>query len=667
MNNIITVISPFDIIDYKNENVLSSYALSATPLKFISYNLNGIRNKVLWSFGDNTFSEDLTAVKYYKYPGKYTVNLTLYDCYNNSKVSSQVSQISIFDYLTHTFSIDTSGENSDISIKTSQIHGPWKINATYPYYQNKSSIFYEVVGSKSKHHQTQNNNKYGHLENTYGIYEKFLNKGTNSYQFNEISQIEIPTSDIYAKIYNNQIYICPQSDENSFFVGASGYHDIYFKDDSPSERDIIEFYFDKTNIFSHLEEQHVSYFNNSSIYLSCSVVENEDFDRLSITSTGLDGEYYPISSFEINPIQFENQKLQFVVKSKDILNFSIKTIETFEISIFYNGNYYISDTTILSSFDGSYILEKNTKDIINSLPLSAVSPYGPIKISAWDGVTYYYSSEFYIYPKDYYKMSKKNENFDMGQILKDLRFQETLLDKHVLFDDFLGSIYNNKNPVDNNLGTKIYEKTSNFVENIQDVDRNEITPLISQLKMFDSNILNIVTTYPTSIQRILNLISISKNKLFGYKNKFSNNFDIKGRSSKEIYGKNIGNEINTLYYTITAGIPIVALEKFSNTYTKINTYNWDYNTTVKLSSYNSDWGWPLVLPNNFNTLDFPKYYLFFEYVDAFDDTVVDYTIDFNNSMTTVPQTASYSQLYDNNGIFEHILMDKLTSQLILSA
>jgi hypothetical protein len=286
----------------------------------------------------------------------------------------------------------------------------------------------------------------------------------------------------------------------------------------------------------------------------------------------------------------------------------------------------------------------------------------------------------------------------MGDVLKDLRFQESLVDKNVLFDDFLGAIYNQTNPIDDNLGAKLYEKISNFIENTQDVDRNEISALISQIEMMDGDVLNNVSNYPESIKRILNLISISKNKLNGYENKFAENFDIKGYSSKETYGKNLGDQINTLSYTITAGTDIVALEKFSNTYKRLNTYipllaeiisltsiyiqpdliSTYYqpnstNTYIRpmnkyvLSSYNDTWGWPLVLPSDFTSKDFDKYYTFFEYVSTYDKTITDYTLDFNNSMCTIPQSASYIDLYKKNGIFDHILKDKLRSQLRLFA
>ena len=607
--------------------------------------------------------------------------MVVYDCFNNAKISIYTAEIMIYDYLPHNFSIDTAGSNSQITLSSGKITGPWRVIATYPTYQNKANIFYEVEGSKSAHHQTQKKNKYGHLENTYGLYDKFLNKGLNFYQFREIDSIEIPNSEVYVKTSNNTIVQCSKTDDGAEFAGISGYKDIYFKDDTPSNQDIVRFYFDKTNIYSPTSSNHVSYFNTTSILLSCKVVENTLSARYSITSNGLDGEYYSISSFDINPIQFEGHKLYFTVKLKDNEKFSIKTkpISSFFNSSPYNINILSGSATLnigissVSNYLGSSRFYLNTSNLyINKNQING--PYSILIKNSSTLQSVGSSSKFYVYPKDYYKMSKKYEDFNMGDLLKDLRFQESLVDKTVLFDDFLGAIYNQTTPIDDNLGAKLYEKISNFVENTQDVDRNEISALISQIEMLDGDILKNVNNYPESIKRILNLISISKNKLNGYENKFASNFDVKGYSSKDIYGKNIGNQITTLYYTITAGKDIVALEKFSNTYKLLNTYIplsaetiTLINQTYTLSSYNTTWGWPLVLPSNFTSKDFDKYYSFFEYVSTYDGTITDFTLDFNNSMCTIPQSASYNDLYKQSGIFDYILRNKLSIQLRLSA
>jgi hypothetical protein len=74
-----------------------------------------------------------------------------------------------------------------------------------------------------------------------------------------------------------------------------------------------------------------------------------------------------------------------------------------------------------------------------------------------------------------------------------------------------------------------------------------------------------------------------------------------------------------------------------------------------LSSYNSDWGWPLVLPTPFDFSDIEKYYLFFEYVNEYDNTLLETIIDFENQKTTISPISS--------NLFETITQNMFLSEL----
>ena len=167
---------------------------------------------------------------------------------------------------------------------------------------------------------------------------------------------------------------------------------------------------------------------------------------------------------------------------------------------------------------------------------------------------------------------------------------------------------------------------------------------------------------------LLNLASIDRNKLVGERNKFKENLDIRGHASKDIYGINIGNKIDTTTYMVSAGIPLVTLEKFGNVYNLLNTYqpvSSVLNTNYALSTYSSDWGWPLVLPTSFNFIDIEKYYLFFEYVPQYDNSLIGGVIDFDNSKTTISPTVTHSDLFSDGGIFENMFGTVLYQSLSL--
>ena len=181
-------------------------------------------------------------------------------------------------------------------------------------------------------------------------------------------------------------------------------------------------------------------------------------------------------------------------------------------------------------------------------------------------------ASFQLYPKDYYSLYKINEDFDFEQMIKDLRFQEFLLDDEVFFTDFIGSIFGGISSNESSLGKTLYESIINFVQNTSDVDVCEIDALDGMSRLVANEKLIYDSNHPPAIKRLINLFSVQYNKFRGYQNQFSENFDSRNRTSKEKYGTNLGDEIDFLTYVISAGNDIVAYEKFSGDYTRLNTY-----------------------------------------------------------------------------------------------
>jgi hypothetical protein len=645
---------PFSVLDFKNENVLSSYALTQTPLTFYANISSNPYLDYLWEFGDNTYSDSITAKKFYNNPGKYVVNLTVFDCFSKAIISTDYKIIEIFDFFPKTFKVDFDNINyyDNIEWKIGKINGPIYITALYPSEEEVDDIFYRVDGSSSDYY-FDNNDKYNHLVKNYSIYDKIYNHKSKSFQFEEIDRISTTNSEVYAKIQNSSIVFSDKSDPDSFFVGLSGFKELYFKNDSLDDIN-IQLFFDKSkNQFKG---------NILNVTLSAKFVDNDDVERLSITSNGLDGEFYPVSSFNIDSYKFNNTDIPIVFKIKDNENYSVKNFPNLSanqinIQILSSGNVVNSSYYTIQnykSFNGSAIgilkfnLPKNTYNLQISASLSTINDQNSAYFLSC------VSNYFDVFNKNTFTIAKKNEDFDAKETFKELRFQEILLDKNVLFEDFMGSIFGTLSSSYDTLGKKIYEKISNFVDNIQNVDRNEIVSLLSQMKMMDLNTdvySSNLFTYPEKIKRIIDLASIKNVNLLGVRNQFKENFDIKGFASKEFYGRNLGEEIDTKTYVITAGIPIVALEKFSNTYTLLNTeqpVEYVGSNAYPLSSYNNDWGWPLVLPSNFTFDQIDRYYIFFKYVDVVDGSIVGNTIiyDPNVEKTLIEKNAILDENFD---------------------
>jgi hypothetical protein len=649
----------FKIIDYKNEQVLSAYALKETPLKFIPNVNNFTYIRVLWDFGDGTYSTSLTANKYYDKHGKYDTNLTIFDCYSNAIISNTIKTVNIKDYLVNTFKIDFEDASyyDNIIWKNGKISGPLIASATYPSNVTPSTIFYRISGSSSEYYFQDTPDKFRHLRNTYSFFEKIYNQTKKQYEYIEIDKIEIDTVPVYAKISNNSITLTNSTDVSAFYVGLSGNKQVYFKDDSVNKLQ-IDLFFDKrnNNIWN----------NNLKVSLSANIIQNNEVDNFSVTSNGMDGEFYAENSFDIDSQKFSNVDIPFVIKVKDSEHFTVKNFKPLSAS---NLVYTVlsSNEVISSQYYTISAKDSFSGAIRNTIRFTSPNKINDVKItvsgsvSSVQGSAYSLNGEtsvFDVYPQNFLTIEKKNESYDATEMFKDLRFQEFLLDDSMLFDEFIGSIFGTLTSSYDTLGKKIYEKITNFVQNIQDVDKNEIFPLISQMKMLNAsnNVFEDNSfTYPEKIKRILDLFSISNNKLLGINNKFKENFDLRGYSSKSVYGINLGDQINTNTYVVSAGTPIVALEKFSNKYSLLNTeqpVEYTTNTVYTLSSYNQNWGWPLVLPDTFQFGDIEKYYLFFEYVDTFDNTLYDNTIIKDNTLYDMLSGENIIRDNDNDPILD---------------
>jgi hypothetical protein len=253
-----------------------------------------------------------------------------------------------------------------------------------------------------------------------------------------------------------------------------------------------------------------------------------------------------------------------------------------------------------------------------------------------------------------YTIAKLNENFDMSAQYNAIAFQNCLSESGILLNDFIRSCVGDINDDPNVLGKKLYERISNFVDNISYVDTCGIQQLQSMYQLFNEYTYKLsILNLPGNLERIVSLISIKLSKLKGTRNKFNENFDKKGYVSNDVYGKNLGEELNFLTSILTAGNDnyIVAQEKFSETFIKCSTniigdYINDDKKTYALSSYNPNWGWPLVLPDYYTNSEISKYYSFFEYKPGYANEQLEGVINWSDQFTNVNESInSYSQWY----------------------
>lgn len=276
---------------------------------------------------------------------------------------------------------------------------------------------------------------------------------------------------------------------------------------------------------------------------------------------------------------------------------------------------------------------------------------------------------FNIYPdKGEYNIYKVNEDFDAKSFYKSLVYTESLQDKPLFFDKFLGSIVGGLSAQPYELGKTIYEKIANYVSNNADLDLANIEQLISFCDKLSIQFEQYNYPYPPQLRRLVNILSIKQKKLWGSKNKFNYNFNTQINP-----GKNLGTLLSTLTSKISSGKPIIAYEKFSSNYTIVNRHQVKIdgvlipaNAEFPLSSFNYNWGWGLVTPNNLSGYRVGDYYNFFTLKDGYSDNILDNVIDWSNSLTTLNYSASsYEDWSKDDGIMHNILSYELSKGLRL--
>ena len=458
-------------------------------------------------------------------------------------------------------------------------------------------------------------------------------------------------------------------------------------------------------IFAHLDTTQFkdaeSYFINykgsqpilNPLFCSQTLLVTQNFVnsgcKISISSNGIDGNGYSISTFDIDKNKFCNSKVFFVARIKTagdvpVKNLPLLPLSSISVSIIDTSNTPITGVTFYDNFD---VLSGDTGGFFKGYFVGTASA-ADVRISISCNISGVnlsgYSNSFSIYPsKGIYDIRKINEDNDQEAQFQSLAFQQILQDKTSLFRDFIGQIVGNYNSDPNTLGIKIYEKISNFVSNNTDIVYSNLPEFISMLQITNNTFEKYNIQFPPSLQRLVDIFSIPLSNQIGNRNKYNTNFDSKGYESSKVYGVNKGNKIDfdtgVLYNTINLNYytQVVVHEKFSNQYTLVNSlipddasvvYIDTVNNSYALSAYKPSWGWGLVLPQDIQNIDIPKYYDFYEYTNAVDNTLLQKFIDFDNKNNTyLVGCSSYDQYANDGGIIDNTLTHLLyTSVGIIS-
>ena len=416
---------------------------------------------------------------------------------------------------------------------------------------------------------------------------------------------------------------------------------------------------------------------NASFYLN-SVPANQtcaisghniaDITQLVISSNGITN-----GGFDIYPIKYAGERINFVVSLKDYLGYDVRDYSlldfnnfTFNLSTtdgeYVSGVNFHSDFGTLSSLTqgGFFKGYLYSRIVIEDVIIKAVYTDVNLNLTA-------YSTVFHINSScGEYEIRKVNENFDQANAFKTLGTQPVLTDKPQFFDNFLGQIVGNADSDPNTLGIEIYEKVANYVANINDPDYCNIDSLKALLDEVNSTYQNFNYNYPASFKRLVDILSVKHKNLFGQANQFQGNFDPKGFTNSTQYGLNRG----TMYDFATAQFQpgtqpyfILTYEKFSRKYNLVSTAIPEKNL-YNLYDVDNSYGWNLVLPPGVSGMDVTKYYEFYEYIPGAEGSQLQKFIDFDNKNNTLLKTnSSYESYTERGGIMDNVLLHNLLTNL----
>lgn len=419
--------------------------------------------------------------------------------------------------------------------------------------------------------------------------------------------------------------------------------------------------------------QNNSFYLNSKQGVHYGTVASHDIasiTALNITSNGIDN-----GQFNIFPIKYTGEQVNFVAKLKDLSGFDVKDYPLLPLSSF---------SFSLSSLNGEYVDYVRFYSTFG--PLSSLTQGGFFKgifcssISA-DNVSIVavytdevldltgYSTTFSIYPSGgQYSLRKVNEDHDQSAAFKSLAYQPVLFDKTALFDEFLGQIVGDANADPNTLGIKVFEKIANYVSNITDPDYCNVDSLKSIFSSLNISYQNFNYSYPGSLKRIVDILSVKHKYLLGQTNQFSSNYDKKGFTFSDKYGINRGNKLDIRTAVIDASVypsKLITHEKFSGIYNDVNTNILGFSV-YPLSGVDSSWGWNLVIPNGVSGIDVTNYYDFYQFVPQVEGSYIQKFIDFDNSNNTLRATmSSWNEFTRTGGIIDNIVANNLYSNLNL--
>lgn len=244
------------------------------------------------------------------------------------------------------------------------------------------------------------------------------------------------------------------------------------------------------------------------------------------------------------------------------------------------------------------------------------------------------------------QIRKINESFNTAEYYKSLALPENLNANTILFDKFFAATVGTGMLSSNeDIGQKVYERTANFNLNHGDIDTCNIDQLLSFADETAVPAQDYGLFLPTELRNLLDVASISKTRLWGFKDEIPK------------LKQSIGKSYNTQTDYVTAGTKIVLRSKFDGALGLFSVPQLSSNELVYPLSSIKLYG--LVEPIFTN-------YIFYQFNPVYSDEYINNIIDWNSPYTTLDKTLStYEDWYGEDGALETAFRYLLTKSLFL--
>ena len=604
----------FAIENTIGEKVSSCYALPNDSIIFRPEadtlpSPNLLNHVVVWDFGDGNTRETLSGEYVYSTPGEYTITNYIYDEFGQAYKNTLEIKIVVFDFVESKIEIEVA---DDIEIVASRYNdsNPIKLKqySSINYLNSDSPKLPRIILYPDTQTTLANydyfrsglaEETYGHLLPSYTFLQQLSTPGSGvdapiSVENVPVSAVNITdATSIYANNEDGIIVTYTDNDTNipdsAVLAGLSGNANLLFSSDIAADFDLL----------MGLEQGAINNYTNTTTYgIKASVNENNTIGQpLGISSNGL--EVPTLNTFDINPIKFACTNIAFVIKMLDEEGFPSKSLPMLSLdtddasyipltATVTNGLSVFADSTDTAP-DSNFLFSSDVGSLSSLLPnVNGVFNGGFFKGYVWinteevledvfitarveyDGVIYTgVSTDFTIYPIDYYIVAKQGEDIDFKEAFEDIATQPLFTDSKVLMKDFLGTIFGDIESAQDSIGKGTYEKIQNFLDNNTIIDYANIDQLASILEMVDLPRIN-KYSFPPKIKRLIDLLSISQSRLFGDTNQNRDNFNSFGYQDNSCYGTDRCDKIPK-EGVIVAGYDIVAFEKYSGRWKTLNT------------------------------------------------------------------------------------------------